>query len=113
MRTEHDGEEQATLFERLLGGFVGWVCRWPLLMLAFALVTGGGSLCLAGQRLQFHTQRSDLISPKKDYVQRWQKYLAEFGDDDDIVVVVQGADPSKMKQALEQIAGQIAQHPQL
>jgi hopanoid biosynthesis associated RND transporter like protein HpnN len=113
MRTERDVTEQASVFERLLGGFVALVWRRPLLTLALALCLAGVSLYVAATRLQFHTQRSDLLSPNKDYVQRWQKYLAEFGDDDDMVVLVQGKDRGQMEAALEKIAAHIADYPDL
>jgi hopanoid biosynthesis associated RND transporter like protein HpnN len=63
--------------------------------------------------LQFHTSRSDLISPRKDYQQRWQRYLAEFGDDDDIVAVLKGRDRTRMVEAIEAIAARIRAKPKL
>jgi hopanoid biosynthesis associated RND transporter like protein HpnN len=113
MRTEHQGHSQAPPFERLLGGLVGLVCRRPWTVLALSVVLCAACMALSSTRLQFQTQRSDLLSPTKDYVQRWQKYVSEFGDDDDIVVLVQGNDRAKMQAALEDIAAQIAQQPQL
>ncbi|HYV36722.1 MAG TPA: MMPL family transporter, partial [Gemmataceae bacterium] len=85
----------------------------PIFTLAAALLLAGISMWLASTRLTFRTQRTDLVNPDKEYQQRWQKYLAEFGDDDDMVVLVQGGNREKMTAALEQIAGHIAQHPQL
>src|SRR5262245_50699571 len=113
MRTELEDGEGATRFERLLIGFVGLMCRWPTATLACALIAAGASVYLAATRLEFHTQRSDLVSSRKDYIQRWKKYVAEFGDEDDMVVVVQGADSARMEAALEQTADQITKHPQL
>jgi hopanoid biosynthesis associated RND transporter like protein HpnN len=110
MRTECDDAERASHFERLLGGLVSMVCRRPMMVLVCSLLLGGASLYWASTRLQFHTQRSDLISARKDYAQRWQRHVEEFGDDDDIVVVVEGQDRARMEQALEQIAGQLAQY---
>jgi hopanoid biosynthesis associated RND transporter like protein HpnN len=101
------------LSERLLARFVGLVCRWPVLTLTCALFAAGLSVYLACAHLQFHTQRSDLLSSDKDCVQRLQKHIAEFGDDDDMVVLVQGADRPKMEQALEHLAAEISLEPQL
>jgi hopanoid biosynthesis associated RND transporter like protein HpnN len=64
-------------------------------------------------RLEYHTQRNDLLSPKKDYQQRWKKYLAEFGDDDDVVAVVKGRDRVRMKQALDLLADKVRDRPDL
>jgi hopanoid biosynthesis associated RND transporter like protein HpnN len=113
MRVDSEDGKPAPLVERLLVGFVGLVCRWPVLTLTCALMAAVVSIYLAATQLQFHTQRSDLLSPNKECVQRLQKHVAEFGDDDDMVVLVQGADRAKMEQALEHLAAQIALEPQL
>jgi hopanoid biosynthesis associated RND transporter like protein HpnN len=71
------------------------------------------SLYAAATHLEYHTQRNDLISPRKDYQQRWQKYLAEFGDDDDIVAVVRGTDRAQMERALDALAERVREKPEL
>jgi hopanoid biosynthesis associated RND transporter like protein HpnN len=89
------------------------VCRCPRIVLAVSF-----GLCLlsawgAVTRLEYHTQRNDLISAHKECQQRWRKYLDEFGDDDDMVVVVRGGDHERMKQALEAVAAEVAGRPEL
>jgi hopanoid biosynthesis associated RND transporter like protein HpnN len=98
---------------RLLLALVGAACRRPLLVLTVALSLAAASVYAACTVLEYKTERSDLISPRKDYQQRWHKYLAEFGEDNDIVVVVQGSDRSAMQRALEALAGKLQQQPQL
>src|SRR5262245_51561373 len=101
MRTEQSSAQQTALVPRLLVGLVGSVCQHPWAVLSAALVLAAASLAGSARFLQYHTQRSDLINPKKDYQQRWRQYLAEFGDDDDILVVVEGKDRTQMKRALD------------
>jgi hopanoid biosynthesis associated RND transporter like protein HpnN len=113
MRVDSEDGQSVPLAERLLAGFVGLVCRWPLVTLSCAALAAVLSVYLACTQLAFHTQRSDLLSPNKECVQRLQKHIAEFGDDEDMVVLVQGADRAKMEQALEHLAAQIAQEPHL
>src|SRR5690349_5178616 len=101
------------LVRRFLLGLVGSACDRPRRVLALSLV-----LCLvsAGSslfRLEYHTSRNDLVSARKDYQQRWQQYLAEFGDDDDIVVVVQGDSRPRMKRALDAVAEGLGRQPDL
>src|SRR5207253_1085534 len=99
---------------RWLVGLVGCACRHPVVVLAAALAFCGLSIYASCTRLEYRTSRSDLISPHKDYQQRWRQYLAEFGEDDDIVVVVQGRGPAErpaMVQAIEAIAQKLAQQP--
>src|SRR5262249_18461812 len=43
---------------------------------------------------------------------RWQKYVDAFGDDDDMVVVVEGRDRPAMEQALDTIAAKVKQQPE-
>jgi hopanoid biosynthesis associated RND transporter like protein HpnN len=105
--------EEVPLVHRALAGLVGAVCRYPMLVLAGSVLLAGLSLYAFATRLEYHTQRSDLISPNKDYQKRWQQYLSEFGDDDDIVVVVEGHDRARMQQALEAIAAEVRRQPAL
>jgi hopanoid biosynthesis associated RND transporter like protein HpnN len=113
MNPESPPSPETALVPQLLVRLVSAVCRVPRLVLAVSLLACVASLYVAATRLEYHTQRTDLISPQKDYQQRWKKYLAEFGDDDDIVVVVQGEDRARMQQALDALAGRVAAQPQL
>jgi hopanoid biosynthesis associated RND transporter like protein HpnN len=98
---------------RLLSGLVSVVCRYPITVLLLSLAVAGASVWAAATRLQYKTQRDDLVSPKKEYQQRWRAYLNEFGDDEDIVVVVKGSDRPRMKQALETLAARVREKPEL
>ena len=86
---------------RLLVRLVAAVCRYPGLVLAVAALLCVASAWLFSTRLSYRTQRTDLVHPDKDYQRRWQRYLDEFGDDDDMVVVVQGGEPPVMRDVLE------------
>jgi len=105
--------EEASLVPRLLVRLVAAVCRWPRSVLALSLLTCAVSIGAACTRLEYQTQRSDLISPSKDYQQRWRQYLGEFGDDDDMVVVVKGSDRPQMERALDALAVQVGEQPTL
>jgi uncharacterized protein len=106
-------EYQGKLVHRLLAAFVGGVCRRPRLVLAAALTLCGFSVYLAATLLEYQPHRDDLIDPGKECQKRWRQYLTEFGDDDDMVVVVRGADRQEMKSALDDVANRIAARPDL
>jgi hopanoid biosynthesis associated RND transporter like protein HpnN len=106
-------EQRAPLVHRLLAAFVMGVCRRPRLVLAAALALAGFSVYLAATRLQYQTHRDDLLDPGKECQKRWHQYLAEFGDDNDLVVVVRGSDREQMKSALDDVAGRMAARPDL
>ena len=83
-----------------------------VMVLGLSLALCALSVYGSATRLQYKTSRDDLLSPDKDYQKRWQQYLQEFGDDDDIVVVVKGADKERMKSALDALAEQVSRQPE-
>ena len=112
MFSDHTANETGPV-RRCLVALVGAVCRFPRTVLALSLLLCALSIWAAVVRLQYHTSRNDLLSPDKDYQKRWQQYLAEFGDDDDIVVVFRGTDRERMKSALETVAAKVRAQPEL
>ncbi|MFO0803782.1 MAG: MMPL family transporter [Gemmataceae bacterium] len=98
---------------RCLAAFVAGVVRRPGLVLLLCAASLAASVFAATQRLEYHTQRNDLLSAEKECQKRWQKYLDAFGDDDDMVVVAEGADSVRMKAALDAVAERVKQRPDL
>lgn len=88
-------------------------CGWPLAVAVIGIVLALASVTAFCTRIEYFTRRTDLASPDKDYQKRWQAYLTEFGDDDDMVVVVRGTDPSRMRAAIDDVAAQVADRPEL
>jgi hopanoid biosynthesis associated RND transporter like protein HpnN len=91
---------------------VSMACRFPRFTLLAALLLAGVSAYIVITRLEYHTQRSDLMGEHSESLKRWKQFVAEFGDDDDMVVVVRGQDPEQMKQALEAVADQVSDRPE-
>ncbi len=112
MQTEQDQREESGLINESLAFMANFGCRHPWIVLIGTFLTCAASLITSFCLLKFHTQRNDLISPTKDYYQRWQQYVAEFGDDDDMVVVVEGKDRQRMELALEDLAEQVTKQPE-
>ena len=71
------------------------------------------SVHLAATRLEYHTQRDDLLSADKPCQKRWQAYLDAFGADEDMVVVVEGTDRRRMEVALDAVADRVKARPEL
>jgi hopanoid biosynthesis associated RND transporter like protein HpnN len=103
----------ASPIRRSLLCLVSLVCRFPRTALALSLGLATLSAYAACFHLEYHTQRSDLVSPDKEHQRRWQAFVAEFGEDDDVVVVVEGADRARMRQAIEAVAAGVRRHPEL
>jgi uncharacterized protein len=104
---------EATLVRRFLVALVSAVCQRPALVLITSALAVIVSAYAASSRLQYKTQRDDLISPHKQSQQRWRQYLAEFGEDDDMVVVVRGSARQRMENALEALASRVQKRPEL
>lgn len=107
MNPEQARVPETRIVYRLLAGLVMRVAHWPWLVLAIVAGLCALSLYFACTRLDYQSQRDDLINPQKEVQQRWRQYLAEFGKDDDMVVVVQGTDRRQMTAALETLAAQV------
>ncbi|MFM7148312.1 MAG: MMPL family transporter, partial [Gemmataceae bacterium] len=108
-----DSSTPTQVVRRYLIALVEQVCRRPWLVVTVAVGLAIASLLAAFTHLHYQTSRDDLVSGRKEYKQRWDRYVAEFGEDDDIVVVVQGEDRERMKQAVDAVAGRLASHPLL
>ena len=104
MLKESEQPDEVGLLPRVLAGTVGVFCRHPWLVLLFTLVSCAVCGIYTWSNLTYLTHRNDLISKHKDYLKRWHQYVAEFGDDDDMVVVVQGDERETMEQALDELA---------
>ena len=112
MHPELEQEQPGTL-AIVLAYVAGWCCRHPWIVLLGAILTSGWSVVHTWRNLTYQTQRTDLLNKRKDFYQRWQQYLAEFGDDDDMVVVVGGQDQARMRSALDSIAAELVKQPAL
>jgi hopanoid biosynthesis associated RND transporter like protein HpnN len=102
-----------TLAARLLARLVAAAGRFPRTVLALGLAAAALSLALFLTRLEYRTHRNDLINPSKDYLQRWQKYQEVFGEDVDLVVVVQGGERPRIVRALDHLAAAVGRQPDL
>ena len=89
-----------------------WVGRHPLIVLAGSLLAVAASIWLSCCRLEYHTQRDDLMSADKACQVRWRNYLTEFGSDDDIVFVVEGGTEKRMQAAIDSLALSLRSHPE-
>src|SRR4030081_754004 len=106
-------DEEAGLIPRVLAAVAQVGYRFPWLMLAGTALSCGLCLFYTCAHLTYENQRNDLHGKDRAYYQRWQQYVKEFGDDDDMVVVVRGQERGQMVAALEDLAGQVRQNPEL
>jgi hopanoid biosynthesis associated RND transporter like protein HpnN len=89
------------------------VLRSPGVVLSGAVMLAVLSVLVTVNGLSFKTSRLDLLNPRSEYNQRWLAYLAEFGQRDDAVIVVRSDDPAALTAAIDDLASQLQQQPEL
>ena len=95
----------------LLGrGLVAWtrVClRAPWAVLMLAILSAAASGVWTARSLGYKVSRVDLLDPKSEYNKLWIDYIAEFGEDEDAVVVVEGPSREAVINALEDVSQEV------
>ena len=109
---DSESPEEAGLVPRGLAWAVGLICAHPWLVLSLTLLSCAVCGVYTWNNLTYLTHRNDLISNKKEYLKRWHQYVEEFGDDDDMVVVIRGDDRKKMENVLDEMALEIKGKPE-
>lgn len=111
-RKPHDNEEHAWL-ALVLGWITRWVLRYPRATLAVGVGLAVASVALTAWRLEYKASRVDLLSPTSAYNRRWLDYLAEFGDADDVVVVIEGPAAEQVRPVVDELAVRLSDERRL
>lgn len=91
----------------LLVGFTKLTLRFPITTLAIAIATAVICAIYSWTSLPYKTSRLDLLNPKSKYNSLWIDYVHEFGDEDDVVVVVEGENREQIVPALAEVSRQL------
>lgn len=89
------------------------VARRPRLALWLVLLSVLACAGGAAIGLKFKTSRSDLIDPRANFQQRWLKFTEKFGEQSDMVVVVESDDPARVRLVMDDLGAQLQAEPQL
>ncbi len=93
--------------------FTRIILAYPVATIAIALGFAAVSCYLTATRLGYQTSRLDLLNPKSSYNKLWIEYIEEFGDEDDAVVVVEGAGREQVVPVLEELSAALAREDRL
>jgi len=104
MSAERKPQTEPSLLSGPLGLLTALVVRFPVPTVALAVAAALFALGLSGSQLGFRTSRLDLLNRESNYNQLWIEYINEFGDEDDVVVVVEGANRESVVPVLEEIS---------
>lgn len=103
MPWERTPQADNSLTSRPLEWLTRAVVRFPIFTLLVAGVAVGFSIWLTATQLGFRTSRTELLSPDSDFNRRWLDYTNEFGDKEDVVVVVEGDSRERIVPALDDV----------
>jgi hypothetical protein len=95
---------EPSLLSRPLAGLTRLVVRYPLAVLILGVSAAVWALVVSHSQLKFHTTRDDVLNPSSDYNRRWIEYTREFGDEEDVVIVVEGAGREAIVPVLDELA---------
>lgn len=84
--------------------------RYPVSVLALGIALAVCGVFAAMGNLGFKTNRLDLISPSSSYNQLWLEYIEEFGEPNDIIVVVEGESSAEVAPVLDELSEKILAH---
>jgi hopanoid biosynthesis associated RND transporter like protein HpnN len=86
---------------------------FPKLTIALAAAVTIAAVALAATRLTLRNHRADLLNPHSEFHQRWLAYTQEFGDEEDVVVVVEAELPERVLTVMGEVAGAVEHRPEL
>lgn len=104
---------QGTYTVRLLAGLTALAARYPVACIALALAVTLVAVAYTTSELGYRTRRLDLLNPENDYSRLWMEYIAEFGEDDDAVVVVEGQNRDAVVPVLREVSTALADRKHL
>jgi hypothetical protein len=82
---------------RVLRGLVRLCCRYPVFTVALALALAILAVPVTLWKLRFETSGLHLLPPGQEYVSRPREYSRDFGELDEIIIVVRGRTPEESK----------------
>ena len=97
-----------SLLARALVGWTRLCISHSLTITVLAIASAVAAGWWTSQKLGYKVSRTDLLDPKSDYNKLWIDYIAEFGEDDDAVVVVEGPSRASVVAVLEEVSEEIS-----
>ena len=96
---------------RFLSRVVRVAIRRPLLTVAVCLALAAAGVLFTARALTFQTSSVQLLPPQHLYVQRFKEYLRDFGELNDIVVVIEAPNVPRAQVYADRLAADIRKLP--
>lgn len=107
MREKTMQQVESSVLSRPLSALTALVTRFPVTTMIVAGLLAAVSMVMAQNRLKFKTSRADLLDPNSEYNRHWLEYTKEFGQQEDVLVVVRGNDRNSVTSVLDKLAGEL------
>ncbi|MCC7087391.1 MAG: MMPL family transporter [Pirellulales bacterium] len=108
----HGGESRSILSPAIIA-ITRLALNYPLATLAVAIGISVACVALTASQLNYKSSRLDLLNPNSDYNRLWIEYLEEFGDEDDAVIVVEGANRDAVVPVLSELSAAMNEEKRL
>lgn len=105
-------EGSASLMVRGLVEPLRLMLYFPRTTVALALALGVVAAALALTHLGYKSGRTDLIATDSDYNQLWLQFNQEFGEQDDALIVVEGASRDQVVPVMRELSLALAKQPE-
>lgn len=92
---------------RYLSRLANLLIRWPWAFLAAGVLVAVAAALYAALRLELRTSRNDLIGRDSEYWRLFSEYTREFRSEEDYIIVVEGNEPARNRQAIDALARQL------
>src|SRR5712691_11622204 len=96
---------------RGLRALVRVACARPPLTVALSLLAAAVGVAYTFHALTFKTSGRDLLPPGQSYVERYAEYAKDFGDLDDIAVVVEAKNLTVAKAYASRLFNELKKSP--
>jgi hopanoid biosynthesis associated RND transporter like protein HpnN len=113
MTAEGKPSEKRSYLLRPLQWITQSAIRFPLATVILSVGLAVVSSVYAALFLEVRTNRLDLLNPQSQFNRRWLRFIHEFGEKDDVVVVVEGRDMAAVVKAIDAAASRIRSESQL
>ena len=82
--------------------------RHPVSVVFLSLILAAWGVVAAIGHLGFKASRLDLINPNSGFNRLWLEYIEEFGEQDDLIIVVEGKSSAEIAPVLDELSEKIS-----
>ncbi len=113
MSSERKPSTDSTILAPPIAALTRFCVRYPVSVVSIAILIAVTGVLAAVGNLGFKTSRLDLINPNSGFNRLWLEYIEEFGDNDDLIIVVEGKTSADIAPVLDELSDKIGQHQHL